>query len=87
MSISDEEGLAALASRRLLPSGLYLAWCFRCGCEMSVDTKTLVDEFRGSPPLCHSCGSRSGGGPASRAFTQESHDIAYHGGRFHGGEW
>ena len=77
--------LVMLAERRKLAGGMYQSWCQECRCSMKVDAATLRDELSGDGPYCHTCtGLRTGSYGGS---PQESHDIAYHGGRYHSGEW
>jgi hypothetical protein len=51
---------------------------------MRVSLETLKKEWLECKPTCE-CG---GGGSGSYGGSpQDSHDIAYHGGRFHSAEW
>ena len=74
-----------LAERRKLDGGMYQSWCKECRCSMKVDAKRLQEEMTGEGPYCYACkGLRTGSYGGS---PQESHDITYHGSRFHSGEW
>jgi hypothetical protein len=80
-----DDALLLLARRRFAGVGRFISWCRRCGCEMGIDADALAREFRGDAPLCLLCERQ--GGHFRRRCPQESHDITYHGSRFHSGEW
>jgi NAD-dependent SIR2 family protein deacetylase len=84
--MSEERDFQRFVIRRsIVGSQFFLANCVNCGGEMKVCIETLRKEWEGRSPKCRECSGPSiasyGGSP------QESHDIAYHGSRFHSAEW
>ena len=70
--------------RAIAGSRCFRSNCGHCGQEMRVSLETLKKEWLECKPTCE-CG---GGGSGSYGGSpQDSHDIAYHGGRFHSAEW
>ena len=75
----------AFAQRRAIAgSRCFRSYCGHCGQAMRVSMKTLKKEWLECKPTCDCASGMSGSYGGS---PQESHDIAYHGGRFHSAEW
>jgi hypothetical protein len=87
MSADNKEvQLVQFAQSRAKPDGLFYAYCKGCNDKMTVDAKKLIEEFRGSGPWCDMC-SRAGSRRPYGGSPQDATDAAYHGSRFHSGEW
>lgn len=78
---------AFVASRKLPNSRYWRSYCRICNEPIRVLPETLRAEWRGFKRTCEKCGDDAGLRSSHNCSGQESHDISYHGSRFHSGEW
>ena len=85
MDDAPSRELIRFAFRRAQPNGRFSTWCRECGCWINATLSLLMKEYEGEAVYCQACSPCSSG--SYGGSPQEKKDHAYHGGRFHSGEW